>query len=79
MTAKKYVDGLSYDEFKNIRVVSDNPNFMQFLVGPSDDVVASATLAQQYESVGVPNELTKSAEALHYLVVAVNNRMCGNA
>ena len=78
LTAKEYIDSLSYEEFKKIRIASDNPDFMQFLI-PNDDVVASATLSKKYADVGVPNELLGSPEAVHYLVIAISNRVNGNA
>lgn len=79
MTAKSYIDELNYEEFSNIRAVTESPFFALFLAGPTDDAVASAVLADQCRSLGVPAGLTKSPDALHYLVVAVNNRLCGNA
>ena len=78
LTAKGYINGLSYDEFKEVRVVAESPGFMQFLV-PCNDVVAAATLSSKFADVGVPNGLLGSPEAIHFLAVAINNRVCGNA
>ncbi|MBQ3325972.1 hypothetical protein IJG79_02400 [Candidatus Saccharibacteria bacterium] len=79
MTAKAYIDELNYEEFSKTKAISDNPSFASFLAGPNDDVVASAVLAEQCKKLGVPAEFVNTPSALHYFVVAVNNRLRGNA
>lgn len=79
MTAKAYIDGLTYQEFEKVRALRESPNFFQFLAEPSDDAVTVASFAMQCKDSGVPEELTRSAESLHYLVIAINNRLGGNA
>ena len=79
MTAKSYVDGLTYQEFARLRELKDNsPDFYHFLAEPSKDVVKTASFAMQCQSAGIPEDFTRSADTLHYLVVAINNRASGN-
>lgn len=78
--AKSYIDGLSYQEFANIRALKDrSPDFYQFLANACSDPVVVASFAVQCKNAGIPEEYTKSPDSLHYLVVAINNRASGNS
>ena len=77
--AKTYVDGLADETFNALcSLENSNPDFLQFLAGPCEDPVTTAKLAIQLNGFGIPEEYTNSAYALHYFVVAVNNRASGN-
>jgi len=80
MTAKAYIDSLTWKEFEKIKSLKDSsPDFYKFLAEPCKDVVTVASFAMQCKSTGIPDEYTVSADALHYLVVAINARTNGNA
>jgi hypothetical protein len=80
MTAKTYIDGLTWQEFEVIKVFKDaSPDFYKFLAEPCTDVMTVANFAIQCQNAGIPEAFTRSAESLHYLVVAINARACGNA
>lgn len=80
MTAKAYIDGMTWQEFEKIRVFKDSSTyFFDFLAEPCKDVVTVANFAMQCKSVGIPDEFTRTPEALHYLVVAISARAYGNA
>ena len=79
MTAKEYVDKLSWQEFEEIKAFKDkNPYFFQFLAEPCKDVITVATFAMQCREAGIPDELTKTAGSLHYLVEAITARAYRN-
>jgi hypothetical protein len=80
MTAKTYVNSLTWQEFEEIKVLKDNsPDFFKFLPEPCKDVVSVANLAMECRKLGIPEEFTKTSESLHYLVVAITARIYGNA
>ena len=79
MTAKAYIDSLTWEEFQKIKTLRDSsPDFYKFLAEPCKDVVTVAIFAMQCKSSGIPDDYTATADALHYLVVAINARICGN-
>lgn len=79
MTAKTYVDGLTWQEFETIKTFKDaSPDFYKFLAEPCKDVMTVASFAMQCLDAGIPAEFTRTPESLHYLVVAINARCCGN-
>jgi hypothetical protein len=80
MTAKEYIDSLSPQDFQKIEVFSkESADFYKFLAEPCEDVVTVASFAMQCQSIGIPTEYTNTADALHYLVVAIDARSNGNA
>ena len=78
-TAKSYIDSLDYTEFSKIRPLKDSGDFYQFLAEPCKVPVVIATFAAQCKNFGIPETYTNSSEMLHYLVVAINSRVSGNA
>ena len=80
MTVKSYINGLTWQEFEQIKTIKDvSPDFFKFLAEPCTDVVTVANFAMQCESVGIPKEYTKTPDSLHYLVAAITARTYGNA
>ena len=79
MTAKAYIDSLTYQEFEKVRSLKDSPNFYQFLAEPCKDLVTIASFTMQCQSVGIPDTYIRNAEALHYLVAAIDGRINGHA
>ena len=80
MTAKEYIDSLTPEQFQEIKkLCEDIPAFYEFLAEPCTDMVTVASFAAQCQSIGIPTEFTKTPDALHYLVVAIDARSNGNA
>lgn len=78
MTGKEYVDQLTWQEFEQVKAfMNSSPDFFQFLTGPCKDIVTVANFGAACRKIGIPNNLTATAEALHYLVVAISNRAYG--
>lgn len=79
MTAKEYVDKLTWQEFENIKAFKDkSPYFFQFLNEPCKDAFTVAVFAMQCKEAGIPEEFTQTADSLHYLVRAISARAYGN-
>lgn len=80
MTAKSYINSLTWQEFEQIRVLKDvSPDFFRFLAEPCKDVVTVASFAMKCEEVGIPKEFTRTPDSLHFLVRAITDRAYGNA
>ena len=80
MGAKEYIDSLEPKKFQAIKKFADESgDFCKFLAEPCEDVVTVASFAMQCQSLGIPTEYTKTSEAIHYLVVAIDARSNGNA
>lgn len=77
MTAKEYVNGLTFQGFEKIRSLSSAPGFYQFVTEACKDPVLAANFAMQCRKVGVPDNLVKTPESLHYLAAAINYRQFG--
>jgi hypothetical protein len=78
MTARDYVNGLTWQEFQDIKKFKESsPDFYSFLAAPCDNVFTVANFAIQCRTAGIPDEFTQTSEALHYLVIAINDRLCG--
>ncbi len=78
---KTFVDNMSEGLFKALCSFGDNePDFYRFLAEPCTDPNTVEYLKQKLRSrfKSLPKEYTDSASAIHYLVVAVNNRASGN-
>lgn len=80
MGAKEYIDSLEPKKFQEIKNFAENSeDFYKFLAEPCEDVVTVASFAMQCQDLGIPTEYTKNSEALHYLIVAIDARINGNA
>ena len=79
MSARDYINSLTYQEFGDVCSLKNSPDFCSFLAEVCRDPVRIASFAMQCQSTGIPEDYTRSPESLHYLVVAINNRSWGNA